>query len=60
MLGAEDIAALTQGGIDQVIVARLEPDEIDENIAAARLAQAVARAGSNLQIAEAFFFVPRF
>ncbi len=54
VLGAKDVRALQDSGIAQVIVARLEPGEIDENRAAARLAEAVACAGSGLKIAEAF------
>ncbi len=54
VLTARDIDALRRDDIQQVIVARLEPGEIDENNAAARLAQAIMREGAGLEIAEAF------
>jgi molybdenum cofactor cytidylyltransferase len=45
-------AALYRAGIDEVVVVRLEPDDIGENDAARRLAEAVA--GANLWIDRAF------
>ena len=49
---AHDIAALEAAGIARLVVARLEPGDIDENEAAARLARALAGAG--LRCEEAF------
>jgi molybdenum cofactor cytidylyltransferase len=44
--------ALSRVGVEEVVVVRLEPDDIDENEAARRLAAAVA--GANLWIDRAF------
>lgn len=56
VLSGGDIAAMTAAGLNDVIVAQLSGDDLDENAAAARLAQAIVpepdRAG--LRIAEAF------
>lgn len=41
ILGAEDIARITGAGIEQVIVAQLDRDDVAENTAADRLARAV-------------------
>lgn len=41
-LSAADIAALAAAGIETVVAARLDPDDIDEDTAAARLAEALA------------------
>jgi len=40
-LGATDIAALSAAGIDEVIVARLDPGDVTEDAAAARIGQAL-------------------
>lgn len=44
-LTVADIAALEAAGLTQVTVARLEPDDVDENTAAQRLAKAAAGSG---------------
>jgi molybdenum cofactor cytidylyltransferase len=41
-ISAEDAARLKQAGVDQIVVVRLDPDDVDENKAAARLAEAIA------------------
>ncbi len=41
VLGKNDIAALRAAGLDQVVVARLDPGDIGEDAAAARLAGAL-------------------
>ncbi|GAC1559466.1 MAG: hypothetical protein NVS2B5_22780 [Beijerinckiaceae bacterium] len=51
-LGEPQIAALLEAGIDTVTIAQLEPGDIDENDAAARLARAVA--GDNVRVDPAF------
>ncbi len=52
VLTAQDIAALREAALDAVIVARLEPGDVDENTAAQRLAEAVA--GPGLRLSTAF------
>ncbi len=52
VLTAQDIAALREAALDVVIVARLEPGDVDENTAAQRLAEAVA--GPGLRLSTAF------
>ncbi|NUH64529.1 molybdopterin-binding protein [Sulfitobacter sp. S0837] len=52
VLSAEDIAALAAAGVSNVIVARLDPQDIDENTAAARLAQRLR--GPGLRMSNAF------
>lgn len=47
-----DIEALARSGIENILVARLEKDDVHENKAASLLAQAVA--GENLRIDKAF------
>ncbi|WP_298971557.1 molybdopterin-binding protein [uncultured Roseobacter sp.] len=56
VLAADDIAALTGAGIDQVTVARLEAGDVIENDAALALAQALVPdpAGQHLCLTEAF------
>ncbi len=51
-LTADDIAALAAAGIDSVIAARLDPDDVPENEAAALLAEALA--GDGVKVASAF------
>ena len=51
-LSADDIAALAKAGIGQVIAARLEADDVDEDTAANAIAQACQGDGARLQ--EAF------
>lgn len=45
IISAADIAAMTDAGKDTVIVARLDPGDVDENTAAGRLAQAITGPG---------------
>ena len=51
-LSGDDVARLRQGGVAEVVVARLDPDDVHEDEAARRLAAAVAGAG--LRCATAF------
>ena len=44
-LDAEDIAALRAAGVDEVVAARLDPGDLDEDEAAARLARRWSRGG---------------
>ncbi|HEU4533995.1 MAG TPA: NTP transferase domain-containing protein, partial [Polyangiaceae bacterium] len=44
-LGAADLAALARAGHSEIVCARLGPDDLDENEAAARLARAAAGPG---------------
>lgn len=48
VLGADAVARLTAGGHDQVIVARLDPGDLDEDTAATRLAKAITGPGLRL------------
>jgi molybdenum cofactor cytidylyltransferase len=52
IVGEADIAALERAEISEVVVARLEADDIGENESAAALARAIA--GDNIRIEEAF------
>ena len=56
VLGAEDVAALAAAGVEEVMVARLGPDDVGEDPAAARLARALAPdpAAAGLIVGEAF------
>ena len=56
VLEAADLAALADEGCDSVVVARLEPGDLDENAAAARLAAALVPdpAAQGLSRSEAF------
>ena len=51
LLSDDDVAALRAAGHDKVIVARLEPDDVPEDEAATRLAQAAAGDGAVRQAA---------
>jgi len=51
VLTAEDLELIRQGGAQEVIVARLREDDVDENAAAEALAQAFT--GSNIRAANA-------
>ena len=42
LLTEEDVRQLTKAGVKKVVVAQLEPDDVDENTAAARLAEALS------------------
>ena len=52
VLGAEDIAALEEAGLTEVIAARLDPGDVDEDRAAARLAESLC--GPGLRMTQAF------
>jgi molybdenum cofactor cytidylyltransferase len=52
VLSAASIAALREAGIEKVVVARLEPGDVPENEAAARLAKAAA--GAHVRVEPAF------
>ncbi len=52
LVGAGEIAALRAAGVESVVVARLEPDDVGEDAAALDLARAVA--GANLRIEKPF------
>ncbi len=56
VLTAEDIAVLAAQGVTDITVARLDPDDLDENTAAARLAAALVPdpAGQALALTPAF------
>ena len=51
-LTVSDIDRLKRAGLETVIGATLEADDIDEDTAAARIANAIA--GANVRVAEAF------
>jgi molybdenum cofactor cytidylyltransferase len=51
VLSAEDVAALRQGGCTSVVAARLEAGDLDENAAAARVAEAAS--GANIRVGPA-------
>ena len=50
-LSKDDIAALAQAGVGEVIAARLEADDVDEDTAANAIAKACQGAGARLQAA---------
>ena len=52
VLAQEDIGALEQAGIQEIIVACLDPGDIDENAGAERLAKALC--GPGLRISDPF------
>ncbi len=52
VIGASEVAALETAGVAQVVVARLEPDDVPEDRAAAEIAEAVA--GEGVRIDKAF------
>jgi len=52
VLAAADVAALQVAGVEQVVAARLEPGDVDEDAAATRVAQAVC--GHGLDVTTAF------
>lgn len=56
LLSGEDIAAMAEAGLNDVIVAQLSREDLDENAAAARLARAIVPdpEAAGLRIAEAF------
>jgi len=54
VLGADDLAALAQAGLDSVICAQLDADDVDENTAAARLGAAVQGQANGMTLTHAF------
>ncbi|MGJ5618893.1 molybdopterin-binding protein [Sulfitobacter sp. MF3-043] len=54
VLSAEDVTQIRQAGLAEVIVARLEPGDVDENTAAAQLAGAIKGGGAGLSATAAF------
>ena len=48
-LSADDVAALAKAGVAEVIAARLEPDDVDEDTAANAIAKACQGPGARLQ-----------
>jgi molybdenum cofactor cytidylyltransferase len=52
VIGAKEIAALTEGGIPEIVVARLEPGDVSEDVAAGDIAKAVA--GEGVRVERAF------
>jgi molybdenum cofactor cytidylyltransferase len=52
IVGKQEIAALREAGITEIVVARLEPADIPENTAAAEIAAAVA--GDHVRVDRAF------
>ena len=53
-LSASDVNALAESGIKAVAVARLEPGDVDENEAAARIAARIAAEGTGLSASAPF------
>lgn len=54
VLGANDLDQLAAAGVREVTVARLDPGDVDENTAAAALAEAIGGKVAGLRIANAF------
>jgi molybdenum cofactor cytidylyltransferase len=52
LIGAAEVAALDAAGIKDIVVARLEPDDVSEDVAAADIAKAVA--GDDVHVDRAF------
>jgi len=52
LIGAAEAAALTAAGIEEVVVARLEPGDVSEDTAAAEIAEAIA--GEGVHVDRAF------
>jgi molybdenum cofactor cytidylyltransferase len=51
-IGAAEAAALEAAGIDEIVVARLEPDDVSEDVAAAEIAGVIA--GEGVHVDRAF------
>jgi molybdenum cofactor cytidylyltransferase len=47
-IGKVEIAALRAAGVAEIVVARLEPDDVPEDVAAAEIAAAVAGEGTRI------------
>lgn len=54
VLAAADLVDLQAAGVGEVIVARLGPDDVDENTAAAALARAIGGRAAGVRLASAF------
>lgn len=54
VLGAEHLAALKAAGVDQVVVARLQPDDVHEDAAALALAEALADGAEGVHLTAPF------
>ncbi len=52
VIGPAEVAALRAGGVDEIVVARLEPSDVTEDQAAAEIASAVA--GEGVRVDRAF------
>src|SRR5580698_11222503 len=52
LIGPVEVAALEAAGIKDIVVARLEPDDVSEDVAAAEIAEAVA--GEGIDVDRAF------
>ena len=52
VIGAAEVEALTSAGVNQVVVAALDPGDVSEDVAAATIAQAVA--GDGVTVERAF------
>src|SRR6202161_1490853 len=52
LIGAADVAAMQAAGIKDLVVARLEPGDVSEDVAAAEIAKAVA--GEGVHVDRAF------
>jgi molybdenum cofactor cytidylyltransferase len=52
VIGPAEVAALRAGGVDEIVVARLEPSDVTEDKAAAEIASAVA--GEGVRVDRAF------
>ena len=52
LIGPAEVAALEAAGIDEIVVARLEPGDVAEDLAAAEIAKAVA--GEGVHVDRAF------
>ncbi len=48
-VGAAEVAALDKAGVKEIVVVRLEPGDVSEDVAAASIAQAVAGDGVNVE-----------
>jgi len=51
LIGAAEVAALGAAGIPEIVVARLEPGDVAEDVAAAEIAAAAAGAGARIDLA---------
>jgi molybdenum cofactor cytidylyltransferase len=48
-IGSAEVAALDKAGVKEIVVVRLEPGDVSEDVAAASIAQAVAGDGVNVE-----------